>query len=243
MDIQVRDVSVFAEARSLRIDHLYRDEAQSGAVENRKQLKKLLRACDRGEIGILIIPSLDRLSRDVRIAENLFHKFEQLRIRVLIADMPDYRGENRRDVLIRQIREAIAEDNRKEIIERLCKGRQERVRRGNVPGGTAPYGYVRVQKRLVENTAEALVIRTIFELSGLGYSSSEIAKELDDAGRKQRNEHQWTPRQVRFILARRSFYESGELHYGDIKGTNEKLILISRKDDEYEEKIDVGVSL
>jgi hypothetical protein len=35
-----------------------------------------------------------------------------------------YSGQNRRDVLIRQIREAIAEENRKDIIERLWKGRQ-----------------------------------------------------------------------------------------------------------------------
>ena len=56
-------------------------------------------------------------------------------IQVLIADMPYYSGKNRRDVLIRQIREAIAEDNRKEIIERLLKGRQERVRKGRAPGG------------------------------------------------------------------------------------------------------------
>lgn len=35
-----------------------------------------------------------------------------------------------KNVLIRQIREAVAEDSRKDIIERLLKGRQERVRKG-----------------------------------------------------------------------------------------------------------------
>src|SRR5207253_10716807 len=78
MDIQVRDVTAFAETRSLVIDRFYRDEAQSGAAENRKELNKLLRACQRGEIAAVIIPALDRLSRDVRIAENLFHRFDQL---------------------------------------------------------------------------------------------------------------------------------------------------------------------
>src|SRR5437667_8769309 len=88
MDIQVREVTAFAEAQNLVIDRFYRDEAQSGAAENRKQLKRLLRACERGFVGAIIIPSLDRLSRDVRIAENLFHQFDLLKIRVLIADMP-----------------------------------------------------------------------------------------------------------------------------------------------------------
>src|SRR5207244_1752830 len=78
MDIQVREVNAFANARRLVIDRFYRDEAQSGAAENRKQLNKLLRACSRGDVGVVVIPALDRLSRDVRIAENLFYTFDQL---------------------------------------------------------------------------------------------------------------------------------------------------------------------
>src|SRR5713101_3105794 len=101
MDIQIRDVTAFAHARKLALDRIYPDKAESGVAESRKELKNLLRACKRGEVDAIIIPSLGRLSRDVRIAENLFHEFSQLGIRVLIADMPFYDGENRRDVLVR----------------------------------------------------------------------------------------------------------------------------------------------
>jgi len=68
----------FAEAQRLVIDRFYWDEAESGAAENRKQLRKLLRDCKCGEVAIVIIPTLDRLSRDVRIDENLFYRFDQL---------------------------------------------------------------------------------------------------------------------------------------------------------------------
>jgi len=61
------------------------------------------------------------LSRDVRIAETLFHEFAKLGVEILIAGMPTYNGRDRKDVLIRQIREAIAEENRKDIIDRLWK--------------------------------------------------------------------------------------------------------------------------
>lgn len=140
IDIQIRDVTVFAERQGLFVRRFYKDEAESGVAEDRKELRKLLRDCRTGRIGTVIIPSLDRLSRDVRLAENLFHEFGQLGVEILIADMLTYNGKNRKDVLIRQIREAIAEENRKDIIERLWKGRQERVRRGLPPGGNAPYG-------------------------------------------------------------------------------------------------------
>ena len=68
------------------------------------------------------------------------YDFERLGVEVLIADMPNHNGEDRKDVLIRQIRGAIAEENRKEIIKRLLKGRQARVMRGLPPGGIFPYG-------------------------------------------------------------------------------------------------------
>src|SRR6516164_8106259 len=140
LEIQIRDSTLFAQNQGLFIDRFYRDEGESGALEERPELKQLLRECRLHRVATVIIPTLDRLSRDVRIAENLFWRFQRYGVRVLIADMPTYNGKDRRDVLLRQIREAIAEDNRKEIIERLWKGRQERVRKGNFPGGNAPYG-------------------------------------------------------------------------------------------------------
>jgi len=65
--------------------------------------------------------------------------------------MPNYDGSDRKDILIRQIREAIAEENRKEIIDRLKKGREERVRKGKMAGGTLPYGYSRINKDIINN--------------------------------------------------------------------------------------------
>src|SRR6266446_4952204 len=88
IDIQIRDLTLFAERQGLFIRRFYKDEAESGVEEDRKGFRKLLRDCRAGRVGTVIIPSLDRLSRDVRLAENLFHEFGQLRVEVLIADMP-----------------------------------------------------------------------------------------------------------------------------------------------------------
>lgn len=130
IDIQVRDVTAFAGRQGLFVQRWCKNEAESGIAEDRKQLRRLLLDCRAGRVRCVILPALDRLSRDVRIAENLFHEFATLAVDVLIADMPTYNGRNRKDVLVRQLREAIAEEKRKEIIERLWKGRQGRVRRG-----------------------------------------------------------------------------------------------------------------
>lgn len=230
LEIQVRDSTLFARQQGLVIDRFYSDEGESGVVENRPELKGLLRECRMRRIATVILPSLDRLSRDVRIAENLFWRFERYGVRVLIADMPTYNGEDRRDVLLRQIREAIAEDNRKEIIERLWKGRQERVRKGHFPGGNAPYGYSIASKDLVPNPIEAELIQEIIERWRHGTSVMQIVKALNTRGAKRRNGEAWIARQVRAILSRRELYECGVIHYGDVSGQNESFILVRRHD-------------
>jgi site-specific DNA recombinase len=226
IDIQVRDVRAFAERQGLLVARFYKDEAESGIKEDRKQLRRLLRDCRAGRVGSVILPSLDRLSRDVRIAENLFHEFERLGIEVLIADMPTYNGRDRKDVLVRQIREAIAEENRKDIIERLWKGRQERVRRGFPAGGNTPYGYRRRAKRLIPDPAEVHVVRSIFELAERGETPSKIARTLSAKGLERRNGKPWAQRQVAAILARRRIYVDGVVRYGTVEGWAAEVVLV-----------------
>jgi DNA invertase Pin-like site-specific DNA recombinase len=229
IDIQMRDLTLFAERQEFFIDRFYKDEAESGVAADRTALRRLLRDCRAGRVGTVIIPTLDRLSRDLRLAENLFHEFEQLGVRILIADMPTYNGKDRKDVLIRQIREAIAEENRKDIIDRLWKGRQERVRRGLPPGGNVPYGYRRTAKGFARDPAEAEIVKLIFRLAERGVQASEVALTLNDQGLARRNGRSWTPRQVLAILGRRMIYTAGVLRYGDACGGDRSLALIAEQ--------------
>lgn len=224
IEIQIRDVTLYSERHGLFVERFYRDEGESGAKEHRRALQALLRACRRGFISTIILPSLDRLSRQVRIAENLFHEFQTLGIAVLIADMPHYRGD-RKDILIRQILEAVAEDNRREIIDRLLKGREARVRRGLFPGGTLPYGYRRNGESVVVDPVESEVVRRIHELGARGLTGQAIADVLNKGGSLRRNGKPWTQRQVASILARTELYRDGVLRYGESRGRSEETIL------------------
>ena len=87
------------------MQRLYEDEAESGVSEDGKEPRRLLRDCRAGPVQSLILPSLDRLSRDVRIAENLCHEFG---VDVLIADMPTYNGRDRKNVLVVRDRDGTA---------------------------------------------------------------------------------------------------------------------------------------
>lgn len=225
IDIQIRDVEGYADANGITINRYYIDKAESGIEEDRKELRKLLKNCKAGKIKGVIVASLDRLSRDLRLTENLLYDLEKLGVKVFIADMPTYDGSNRKDVLIRQIREAIAEENRKEIIERLKKGREERIRKGKPPGGTIAYGYVRSNGELKKNPQEVKIIKAIYNLATQGKRGQGIANYLNNQGFKRRNGTPWTQRQVWTILNRCDLYKKGIFKYGKVTGKNKKLII------------------
>lgn len=226
IDIQKRDIERYAEALGMPIDDFYIDEARSGVSERRTALNKLVRDCKTGRVSAVIMSSLDRLSRDLRFTENLIHDLGEAGVKVLIADMPNYDGSNRKDVLIRQIKEAIAEENRKEIIERLKKGREERTRKGNMAGGNLPYGYMRQGKEIRINSQEAEVVKGIFTLSRQGINCGEIAARFKKQGYNRRNGKTWTPRQVSATLGRENLYRNGIIKYGEAIGENKELIII-----------------
>jgi site-specific DNA recombinase len=228
VDIQIREINRYAEANSLNIGRFYIDEAQSGVSEERKALRRLVKDCRAGKIEAIIVSSLDRLSRDLRFTENLFFEIQGLNIKILIADMPHYDHKNRKDVLIRQIKSAIAEENRKEIIDRLKKGREERVRKGKMAGGTLPYGYKRIGRDVEKDPAEAGIIASVFEQNYLGKSGREIADYLNSKGFLRRNGQPWTQRQVWAILNRKDLYQKGIVKYGEIRGENQDLVILGR---------------
>ncbi len=226
VDIQIRDITRYAEINSLKVGKFYLDEAQSGASEERKALKRLIKDSQAGKIEAIIVSSLDRLSRNLRFTENLLFELQGLNIQILITDMPHYDHKNRKDVLIRQIKSAIAEENRQEIIERLKKGREERIRNGKMAGGTLPYGYKRIGKKIEKDPIEVKIILSIFESRSQGKTGRVIADYLNEQGFLRRNGRPWTQRQVWSILSRKNLYEKGIVKYGEIRGENKDLVIL-----------------
>lgn len=225
IDIQKREIINYCQSSGLNITAWYIDEARSGIHENRQSLAKLLRECRNKRIAGIVVSSLDRLSRNLRLTENLLFEFEKRGIRLYIADMPNYDDTDRNDILVRQIREAIAEENRKEIIERLKKGREERIRRGKMAGGNLPYGYSRINKQIKKNPPEAEIVRIIFA-SKPENTERQIAMKLNESGYRRRNGTPWTQRAVSAILGRESLYRDGIIKYGQIQGKNVNLTIL-----------------
>jgi site-specific DNA recombinase len=226
IDVQVREIQKFARDNGITIDRIFKDEAVSGLEEARRELDILLNLCQKGEVKAVIFPSTDRTARSVRISENLYYELNKNNVRIYFADMPYYDHDNYGDVMVRQIKEVIAEGNRNAIVDRLKKGREERIRKGKPPGGTVPYGYHRRRKKWLVYSSEAAIIRLIFDLHQNNEKPLRIAQILNNQGLKRRNGKGWTARQVAEILGRKELYKQGIFHYGEVKGQNKKLVIL-----------------
>jgi len=226
LDIQIREIEKFAKENLLKIDRIFKDEAVSGVEEKKQELDILRSLCSKGEIKAVIFPSTARASRSVRLSENLYYELNKSDVRIYFTDMPYYDPDNHRDVMVRQINEVVAESNRNAIIERLRKGREERVRKGKSAGGTVPYGYTRENKQLKKEHGEAKTVKLVYKLAKLGKKSQHIAEVLNEKGYYRRNGKEWIQKQVWAILSREDLYKRGIVKYGKVTGENKKLIIV-----------------
>ncbi|TSC58546.1 MAG: cassette chromosome recombinase B [Candidatus Peregrinibacteria bacterium Greene0416_19] len=159
-----------------------------GKIEGRAKLAKLMELVKDGEVDLVLVWKIDRLSRDL---SDLLYLFETMdKNGVGFASMKedlDFTGAIGK--LIFQIFGALAEFERENIRMRTEEGRKASAKAGNYTGGTIPYGYIDVPNpggkgkklRLVES--EAKIVKQIFEWFVYEDKNAQwIAKELNRIG-------------------------------------------------------------
>ncbi|MCB0172827.1 MAG: recombinase family protein [Anaerolineae bacterium] len=163
------------------IEQLAEDDRGASGVEiNLPQLNRVRELAERKAFDILIVREIDRLSRN--LAKQLIVEEELKRAGVKIEYvLADYENtpEGR---LSKHIRATIAEYEREKIMERMSRGRENKVKAGNViVGDMVPYGYKVVGDGKLEIfEPEARIIRLIFDWYTFdGLSLRGVKKELD----------------------------------------------------------------
>ena len=121
--------------------------------------------------------------------------------------------------------------HKREVAQRLLRGREEGARAGKHQSGPAPFGYRRDYSkrsaegvRLVPDEAEADVVKMIFREYLRLRSMKRLIKLLDEQGLKTRRGKQWSRAGVSWILKNDTYI--GRVHFGDIrvKGQHESIV-------------------
>lgn len=165
---------VFAESRGWTIPRFF-EEQQSGSdnLFDRPKMQELLALCGE-QYDTIIVERVDRIARDIVIAELFFRECKERGVSVYAADsgeeLVNATGDPTR-TLIRQILGALAQWDKAQICKKLQAGRRrKKFETGKPCGGPKPYG---------RNDDENLVIDKIIRLvRSKKYTLDSIARKL-----------------------------------------------------------------
>jgi site-specific DNA recombinase len=145
----------------LELPHKYDDPGQSGGTLSRPALQRLLRDIECGEIDVVVIYKIDRLTRSLADFVRLVEVFDRYNVKFVSVtqtfDTSDSMGR-----LVLNILLTFAQFERELIADRIRDKVAAMKRRGKIVGGGPPYGYDIVNRRLVVNSAEAEQVKSIF---------------------------------------------------------------------------------
>lgn len=184
IESQIEALHEYAKVHDLTITHECIDDGYSGTDLNRPGLDQLRDLAQEGLIEGILVLSPDRLSRKQSHQIILLEEFQKRNIQVLFTNQQF--GDTPEDRLMLQIQGSISEYERTKIIDRTRRGLIHSVRKGQVLGGNAPYGYRYVTKNngilahWEVDPQEAEIVRMIFDwYVNKRLTGNKIAKQLE----------------------------------------------------------------
>jgi site-specific DNA recombinase len=226
---QLRKCREFAEHEGWRVldEHVYTDEAQSGAGADRPGFISLIEAASRQprRFDVLLIDDTSRLSRNRAESARAYERLEYLGIRVVAVSQGIDTKSDQAEVLV-TVHELVDSLYIKELAKKTHRGLEGRALQGFHTGGRC-YGYDNITGpegvRLRINSKEAETVRRIFEMADSGCSLKTIARTLNrDAvpparPRAGKRYATWCPTAIREMLRR-------ELYVGRIVWNRSRFI-------------------
>lgn len=165
-----------AEYMGFEIFNRYIDDGYSGSSLNRPAIQRLISDIESGNVNIVLIYKLDRLSRRVKDVLELVELFERHKVTLYsLTENIDLSSPFGRAAL--KMAATFSELERENIIERTAMGRVAKIKNGFYScHGKAPFGYDfdPVAKAFAINKLEAEIVRDIFERYICGYSLRKL---------------------------------------------------------------------
>jgi site-specific DNA recombinase len=197
---QIREYEIYCQQKDWQNTYIYIDEgksARSDAIEKRPQFRQLLGDCEKGTFDVVVVHSLDRWSRNLRVTLESFKNLADRGVAFAsITENIDYSTPEGK--LFIAMLGAFAQYFSDSLAKHTSKGMKERVMNG-FPNGDIPFGYRRHDKNnpnekegyiyIVPDEAEA--VRKIFQFYAAGdRSCSSLATLLNEQGFRTRNKHE-----------------------------------------------------
>ena len=160
----------------------YDDGGFTGANLERPGFRQLLHDIAAGDIDIVVVYKVDRLSRSLLDFAQVMERFNQAGV-AFVSVTQNFSTADAMGRLTLNMLMSFAEFEREMIAERTRDKIAAARRRGKWTGGPVPIGYDVVDRRLIVNELEAVVVRELFDLYEQHRSALTVAKLLNERGR------------------------------------------------------------
>jgi DNA invertase Pin-like site-specific DNA recombinase len=200
LDAQEQKIRAYAQLKDLELLEIIRDEGFSGKDIQRPGLQRLLNLIDGAETEALVVYKLDRLTRNtsdlLHLIEDIFKKGNTR----FFSITEDIDTESAMGKFFLTIMGAMAQMERELISERTSTALQYKKSQGQSLG-KIPFGYSRIDGKLVPNNTEKNIIQRIKRWRKNGLSYDKIANLLNEKGIKPKHQKSlWHGSTVHFLL-------------------------------------------
>lgn len=159
----------------------YDDPAFSGGNLNRPALQRLLKDIDAGLIDVVVVYKIDRLTRSLADFAKLVEAFDAKKIS-FVAVTQQFNTTTSMGRLTLNVLLSFAQFERELSSERVRDKVAASRKKGIWTGGSVPLGYVRIDKKLIINGADAKTVRMIFSRYLVLRSFQKLIDELNQKG-------------------------------------------------------------
>ena len=182
----------------------YKEDNISGYhMDNRKELLELLDDVDKGLIKVVYTYALDRLSRNVADSIKIEERIKSAGAYILYATQSF--EDNADGEFTKNIMRALAQRVPENTAEVVMRSEIQNAKLLKSNGGVALFGYKVVNKVYVKNDDEADIVKKVFKLALTNISISEIAKEINKLGFRNRKGNEFATSSIHNMLTNEKY--------------------------------------
>lgn len=207
---QLRVCTEFALKNDYEIVHIYTDRAMTGKNDQRPDFQQMLKDSSSHRFETVIVYKLDRFARNRY--DSAYNKKILKNNGVGVVSATENITNTPEGILLESLLEGLAEYYSVELAQKVTRGIKESVLKGQWLGGQVPYGYDIIDKKYIINTAEAEIVKKMFEIYLKENSIQCVVDYLNQQNILNKKHKPFNYNHVRKILAK-------DLYIGTLRGS------------------------
>jgi len=204
------------------VKHKYLDPNVSGTLPPRRRpgMRKMFEDAEKGLFNVVAFHNPTRIARKAGIHIFVIDRLKALGIKV------EFVGQSNEDTpagrLLLNQQAGFSEYEREIIVDRLARGRRNKLDNGKFLGCKAPFGYNYLKEKgeLVVNKDEEKKVKLIYDLFLEKRVVHQVAKELSKRRLRARATNNWHHNQVRTILTKEVYI--GNFHFNRLQSVTDE---------------------